>query len=162
MENYPANAITLEQAKAYCKWLSGLTGETYRLPNQNEVMDSYKPRSGENTLDYWAGYSVNPEDAQRLEEKIKELPGDAPLLREVGSFAAEGEEGEELIFDLGGNVAEWVVTADGSGKAEGGSADRPSDNKAGYHPTNSAYIGFRVTHIATAAKPAANADTAKP
>ena len=161
MENYPANAITLEQAKAYCKWLSDLTGETYRLPNQNEVMDSYKPRSGENTLDYWAGYSVNPEDAQKLEEKIKELPGDAPLLREAGSFAAEGEEGEELIFDLGGNVAEWVVAADGSGKAEGGSADRPSDNKAGYHPPDATYIGFRVVHMALP-KPAANADTAKP
>jgi dipeptidyl aminopeptidase/acylaminoacyl peptidase len=160
-ENYPANGVTFEQAQAYCKWLSEFSGETYRLPNENEVADLYKPRSGENTLDYWAGYSVNPEDAQKLEETIKELPGDAPLLREVGSFAAEGEEGEELIFDLGGNVAEWVVAAGGSGKAEGGSADRPWDNKAGYHPPDATYIGFRVVHMAPP-KPAANADTAKP
>jgi dienelactone hydrolase len=152
MENYPANGITFEQAQAYCKWLSEFSGETYRLPNETEATDLYKPRSGENTLDYWAGYSVNPEDAQKLEEKTKELPGDAPLVREVGSFAAEGEEGEELMFDLGGNVAEWVVTADGSGKAEGGSADRPSDNKAGYRAADAAYIGFRVVHVA--AKPA--------
>jgi hypothetical protein len=153
-ENYPANGVTFEQAQAYCKWLSEFSGETYRLPNENEVVDLYKPRGGENTLDYWAGYSVNPEDAQKLEETIKELPGDAPLLREVGSFAAEGEEGEELIFDLGGNVAEWVVGAGGSGKAEGGSADRPSDNKASYRAADAAYTGFRVVHIVPVPPPA--------
>ncbi|MFZ0087580.1 MAG: prolyl oligopeptidase family serine peptidase, partial [Candidatus Acidiferrales bacterium] len=153
-ENYPANALTLEQAQTYCKWLSELTGETYRLPRESEVADLYKPRSGENTLDYWAGYSPNPDDAQKLEEKIKELPGDAPLLREVGSFAAEGDEGEELVFDLGGNVAEWVVAANGAGKAAGGSADRPADNKAGYRAADAVYTGFRVVHIAPPPKPA--------
>jgi len=154
-ENYPANGITLEQAQAYCKWLSELTGETYRLPNESESAEFYKSRSGENTLDYWAGYALNPEDAQRLEAKIKELPGDAPLLREVGNFAAAGDEGEELVFDLGGNVAEWVIAADGSGKTLGGSADRPADAKAQYHAADPAYTGFRVVHIAPPPKPAA-------
>ena len=161
-ENYPANGIAFEQAQAYCKWLSELTGETYRLPKESETADLYKPRSGENTLDYWAGYSLNPDDAQKLEDKIKELPGDAPLLREVGSFAAEGDEGEELVFDLGGNVAEWVVATDGTGKTEGGSADRPSDNKTGYRAADAAYTGFRVVHIAPPAKPPASAEPAQP
>ncbi len=156
-ENYPANGITLEQAQAYCRWLSELTAETYRLPNESETGDLYKVRSGENTLDYWAGYALNPEDAQKLEAKIKELPGDAPLLREVGSFAAEGDEGEELVFDLGGNVAEWVVAADGSGKTLGGSADRPADSKAMYRAADPAYTGFRVVHIAPPPKPSAAA-----
>jgi dipeptidyl aminopeptidase/acylaminoacyl peptidase len=161
-ENYPANGITLEQAQAYCKWLTELTGETYRLPKESEVVDLYKPHSGENTLDYWAGYSLNPDDAQKLEDKIKELPGDAPLLHEVGTFAAEGDEGEELVFDLGGNVAEWVVAADGSGKAEGGSADRPSDDKSGYRPADAAYTGFRVVHILPPAPPTAAAPVPAP
>ena len=161
-ENYPANGITLEQAQGYCKWLSDLTGETYRLPKESEAADLYKPRSGENTLDYWAGYSPNPDDAQKLEEKIKELPGDAPLLREAGSFAAEGDEGEELVFDLGGNAAEWVVAADGTGKAAGGSADRPADNKAGYRAADAVYTGFRVAHIAPPPKPASDAEPAQP
>ena len=30
---------------------------------------------GENTLDYWAGYSPNPDDTIRLREKMKELRG---------------------------------------------------------------------------------------
>src|SRR6202050_5903248 len=33
-DNYPANGITFEQAEAYCKWLSDLTAETYRLPKE--------------------------------------------------------------------------------------------------------------------------------
>jgi formylglycine-generating enzyme required for sulfatase activity len=148
-ENYPANGISFEQAKAYCKWLSDLTGETYRLPNEDEVKDLYKPGSAENTLDYWAGYSLNPEDARKLEDQIKELPGDAPLLREVGSFAAEGGDDEEPVFDLGGNVAEWVIAADGSGKTLGGSADRPGDSRAPYAPADAAYTGFRVLHVGT-------------
>jgi dipeptidyl aminopeptidase/acylaminoacyl peptidase len=146
-DNYPANGVTFEQARAYCKWLSDLTAETYRLPNESEAKDLYKPRSGENTLDYWAGYTLNPEDARKLEEKVKELPGDAPLLKEVGSFTADGNDDEELIFDLGGNVAEWTVTADGSGKPQGGSADRPSDATTQYQPADPAYTGFRVIHL---------------
>jgi len=129
-ENYPANGITLEQAQAYCKWLNELTAETYRLPNESETVDWYKVRSGENTLDYWAGYTINPEDAQRLEDKIKQLAGDAPLLKEVGSFSGQADENEELIFDLGGNVAEWVIAADGSGKTLGGSAGHRVDSKS--------------------------------
>ena len=160
-ENYPANGITLEHAQAYCKWLSELTAETYRLPKESETADFYKVRGGENTLDYWAGYALNPEDTQKLEAKIKELPGDAPLLREVGSFAAEGDEGEELVFDLGGNVAEWVIAGDGSGKTLGGSADRPADGKAQYRAADSAYTGFRVVHIAPQPKPAAAAQPAQ-
>jgi dipeptidyl aminopeptidase/acylaminoacyl peptidase len=146
-ENYPANEITFEQAQAYCKWLSELTAETYRLPKENEAGTLYKDRPGENTLDYWAGYLLNPEDAQKLEEDIKKLPGDAPLLREVGSFAPAGEQGEEPLFDLGGNVAEWVIAANGSGKTLGGSADRPIDSKAQYQAAHPAYTGFRVLHI---------------
>lgn len=143
-ENYPANGISFEQAKAYCAWLSKQTGQTYRVPNESEVTTLYKDRPGENTLDYWAGYSLNPEDAEKLEDKIKVLPGNAPLLREAGTFSGQGEEGEELVFDLGGNVAEWVIAADGTGKTLGGSADRPADSKARYRAADAEYTGLRV------------------
>jgi formylglycine-generating enzyme required for sulfatase activity len=48
-----------------------------------------------------------------------------------------------LIFDLGGNVAEWVLTPDGKGKVIGGSADQPADARASHAP-NEEYVGFRV------------------
>jgi dipeptidyl aminopeptidase/acylaminoacyl peptidase len=152
-ENYPVNKVSFEQAKSYCSWLTKLTSETYRLPNESEVAPLYKDRTGENTLDYWAGYALNPEDAAKLGTEIKELPGDAPLLREVGSFPGQGEKDEELIFDLGGNVSEWIVDANGSPKTAGQSADRPSDARSQYRLADPPYTGFRVVHIAAPPAP---------
>ncbi len=154
-ENYPANEITLEQAKAYAEWLSKLTGQTWRVPNEKELAGKYEKKEGENTLDYWAGYATNPDDANRLREKIKELHGTAPLLKPAGSFPGQGQENEELIFDLGGNVAEWVLTAQGQGKTVGGSADCPADARSGCTPAPE-YVGFRV--VRGAAKPATTKD----
>jgi dipeptidyl aminopeptidase/acylaminoacyl peptidase len=140
-ENYPASGITLEQAKAYCSWLSKATGRTYRLGTVAELKELYdSSEEAENTLDYWAGYAVNPEDRLRLQEKIKELPGKAPLLKEVGSFKSAGAN--TPIFDLGGNVAEWVLDAKGGGTVLGGSADAPADDRT--RRAAAEYIGFRV------------------
>lgn len=141
--NYPANGVTFDQAKAYAEWLCKLTGQTWRVPNENEVSAMLNKKDGENTLDYWAGYAPNPDDTNRLRVELKELPGAAPLLKPVGSFPGQGQETEELIFDLGGNVAEWVVAADGKGKVMGGSADCPADPRSACTPA-AEYIGFRV------------------
>ncbi len=134
--------------------LNKRTGETWRLPYEDEVKSLYENRDNENTLDYWAGYAPNPEDAAKLREKAKELGRTAPLVKEVGSFAGKGKEDEEPIYDLGGNVAEWVLTRDGKGKVIGGSADCPADPKANCTPAPE-YVGFRV--VRGAAKPAAQA-----
>jgi dipeptidyl aminopeptidase/acylaminoacyl peptidase len=142
-ENYPASGISFDQAKAYCEWLSRLTGESYRLPGEIEAESLYGAAGGpENTLDYWAGYSINFDDAERLRRKLKELGGKAPLLKEVGSFKGAGQD--DLVFDLGGNVAEWVVQKDGTGRAMGGSADTPVDAKLRSRSPAPEYIGFRV------------------
>lgn len=148
-EDYPANDIPFEKAKAYCEWLSRTTGRTYRLPTVEELEPlASAAKSGENTLDYWAGYSVNPDDALRLKKTISELGAEpqAPLLQRVGSFHPGGNEDQELIFDLGGNVAEWAITKDGAGKPVGGSADTPSDPKISpdLRKPSPAYMGFRV------------------
>jgi len=150
-DNFPANGVSFEQAKAYAAWLAQLTGATCRLPNEDEVKEIYAAaREGENTLDHWAGYAPNPDDAARLAEKVAELPGAVPLLREVGQFRGHGKE--ELVFDLGGNVAEWVIGADGTGKLLGGSADRPADAKARPQDAAEAYRGLRVVRGAAKEK----------
>jgi dipeptidyl aminopeptidase/acylaminoacyl peptidase len=141
-ENYPANGITFEQAKKYCAWLSKLTGRAYRLPTEDEADKLYdSPEEQENTLDHWAGYAVNPEDASRLRSKLRELGEGAPLLKEVGSFRAAEAAG---VFDLGGNVAEWVMRKDGKGIVRGGSADAPADAKQKTNQAGPEYRGFRV------------------
>jgi dipeptidyl aminopeptidase/acylaminoacyl peptidase len=150
--NLPASGVSLGDAKAYVKWLSAWTGETWRLPNEDEVKDLYENREGENTLDHWAGYVPNPEDAARLRKRTQGLADLAPLLKEAGSFRGQGKNDEELVFDLGGNVAEWVLTADGKGKAIGGSADCPSDPKSDCTAAPE-YTGFRVIRGAPKDKP---------
>ncbi len=149
-ENYPANGVPFDQAKAYTEWLSKLTGQTWRLPTEKEAAGWYEKKDGENTLDYWAGYVPNPDDTKRLQQKVKELVGNAPLLKPAGSFPGQGQEDQELVFDLGGNVAEWAALPDGKGKGEGGSADCPSDPRSSCAAA-AEYIGFRV--VRGAAKP---------
>lgn len=143
-ENFPANEISFEKAKEYASWLSRETGETWRLPDEDEVASLYEGLSGENTLDYWAGYALNPDDARRLVDKVKELGGEAPLLKEAGSFPGAGKEDEPFVYDLGGNVAEWVIGKDGHGKKMGGSADRPADSRSLSPSAAMEYTGFRV------------------
>jgi dipeptidyl aminopeptidase/acylaminoacyl peptidase len=142
-ENFPANNISFEKAKSYCDWLSKLTGRAYRLATESEAESLYgAPAAVENNLDYWAGYAPNPEDAARLRQKIGELGGHAPLLKEVGSFKGVGSD--ELVFDLGGNVSEWIVAKDGTGHLFGASADTTADAKlAGRYPA-AEYVGFRI------------------
>ncbi len=154
-KNLPESNVSLEDAKAYAAWLSQETKQTWRIAYEDEVKDLYDHRENENTLDYWAGYALNPEDAAQLREKAKELKRIAPLLKEVGSFHGQGKEDEEPIFDLGGNVAEWVLTRDGKGKVMGGSADCPADPRSNCRPAPE-YIGFRVV------RGAAKAEATKP
>jgi formylglycine-generating enzyme required for sulfatase activity len=157
-EKYPASGVTLDQAKAYVAWLSKTTGQTWRIPNESEVSAMYEKKDGENTLDYWAGYAPNPEDIARLRQKTKELGNSAPLLKEVGGFRSQGKDDEEPIYDLGGNVAEWVLTRDGNGKVIGGSADCPADPKSNCTPAQE-YTGFRV--VRGAPKPAPSSSPAQ-
>jgi dipeptidyl aminopeptidase/acylaminoacyl peptidase len=143
-ENYPANGVSFEQAKAYAAWLPKLgNNPPFRIAYEDEVKSLYENRAGENVLDFWAGYAPNPEDTASLRKSADTLPNPGGLLKEAGSFPGAGEEGEERVYDLGGNVAEWVMTRDGKGKAIGGSADCPADAKSGCEPQPE-YIGFRV------------------
>jgi hypothetical protein len=49
-----------------------------------------------------------------------------------------------MVFDLGGNVAEWVEGKGGKGVLRGGSADQPADAKAAAVGAAPEYRGFRV------------------
>ena len=140
-ENYPANGISFEQAKAYCAWLAKTTGQPFRLGTVAELEPIYNSiENQENTLDFWAGYAPQPQGSRKLETVIKSLGGKAALLKEVGSFrSADPQIG---VFDLGGNVAEWADN-DGQGKVPGGGADVAAGERQQPSPA-AEYIGFRV------------------
>lgn len=141
-DNYPANGVTFDQAQSYCRWLSTKTGDSYHLPGPDEASVLYSGnRSSANTLDYWAGYSPNLDDREQLQKAISGLPGSAPLLRPVGEFRGQG--GDEPVFDLAGNVAEWTLDKDGKPELKGGSADLPIKAKEDL-TASGPYRGFRV------------------
>src|SRR5258708_14319387 len=62
-QNQPIHGIILEDAQAYIACLSKATGQTWRIPYEDEVKSLYEHRDGENTLDYWAGYAPTPTNA---------------------------------------------------------------------------------------------------
>jgi formylglycine-generating enzyme required for sulfatase activity len=152
-----------ERARSYADWLSQVTGRRFRLPTEEEAKrlaeaakrsapeatrdaghggESKCPEGG-NTLDRWAGYTPNPEDAAALRRALEEAlgKGGAPLLLPVGSCPGAGDD---PAFDLDGNAAEWAVTADGSGTPIGPSADRSTDPRGDATPRAPEYIGFRI------------------
>ncbi len=94
--NQPAVTMTQFAAKQYTKWISGISGQQYRLPTEAEW--EYAARAGSTTsysfaadesLDDYAWYADNADD--ELQAVGTKLPN------------AWG------LHDMHGNVAEWVI-----------------------------------------------------
>ncbi len=138
--NLPASGITFREAVAYCRWLSEKTGEKYELPTEKEFekLLSLGKKSG-NTLDFWAGYSPNPQEAESIRQYAEKNLGFESLIKPVGSFyPIQG------MYDLRGNLAEWVLSEKGQGKVMGLSCWHTSDERAAYSPPPPMLVGFRV------------------
>ena len=147
-DNYPVNEISLPLAQAYCIWLSEKTGQTYRLPTEDE-MDKLLTAvasnlSHENNLGYWLGYDPTPDEMKMISEKIEELDKSRLLIEPVGSFRPAGPTNGARVYDLGGNVSEWVTGKNGQGIIMGLSAVSLHDKRAEYSRPPLVYVGFRV------------------
>ena len=107
MDNYPVTTSKIE-AENYVKWLSELTGVTYRLPNTKEAKSlhkqAHKAAEKENTLNYWAGYTITLDIVEQFKTKLNEV--NTHLCKKVGKFESI-KVGKANIYDLGGNVAEY-------------------------------------------------------
>lgn len=141
-ESLPATGISIERARDYVRWLADRTGRPFRLPTAAEAERIAKSAGrGGNTLDRWAGYEPNPEDAARLFRLAEDTGRTGVLLLPVGSVPGTGAP---VVFDLDGNAAEWSEGKDGTGIAAGASADRPSEDlEPGVSPSPG-YVGLRV------------------
>ncbi|MFZ5880090.1 MAG: SUMF1/EgtB/PvdO family nonheme iron enzyme, partial [Chloroflexota bacterium] len=105
----PVVGITWFEAKAYCAWLSEVTGKSYRLPTEVEweaaarggsPLLSGEGRGGEVRKYPW-GDDWNQEKANSIEGRVlKPSP--------VGAYAAAGAPGPFGAEDQAGNVYDWT------------------------------------------------------
>jgi dipeptidyl aminopeptidase/acylaminoacyl peptidase len=106
--NHPITGLSESDIQGYLNWLSEKTGATYRLPNKKEAMKLHKlgrkNAKGQNNLRYWAGYELTATDAAMLTSTLESIQS---LIKPVGSHAAIKLKDKSMLFDLGGNVAEY-------------------------------------------------------
>jgi len=161
----PVVGITWFEAKAYCVWLSEVTGKEYRLPTEVEWEAAARglpsPSQGEGL-----GVRVYPWGNDWDKEKANSLEGRVMKPSPVGAYTAAGAVSSFGAEDQAGNVYDWtsslylpypydtekseVSEADGERTVRGGSwyfnlRLVRCANRLGYVPDSfSNNIGFRL------------------
>ena len=105
---YPAISVAHPAAQAFASWLSTKTGKKYRLPTEAEW--THAAQLSAKGIDRTDAYSWHDGNAESRTHPVGARKPDA-----LG------------LFDLFGNVAEWVTASDGSFVARGGSFRDPAN-----------------------------------
>ena len=125
-DQHPVTCVSWLDARAYADWLSKKTGHKYRLPLEKEW--EYAARAGSQSPFHWAVAAAgmcsyaNVADAALLQKQprwsAEKCKDGYPYTAPVGSFIPNAWG----LFDMHGNVMEWVqdcwgpqISADGSG-----------------------------------------------
>lgn len=103
---YPVISVTRSAAEAFCAWLSAKTGKTYRLPTDAEWARAASVAAGSGVM------SHDRRDALAWHRGNASARTHLVAARKADALG---------LFDLFGNAAEWVMTADGALVTRGGS-----------------------------------------
>lgn len=119
----PVTCVTWEDAKAYADWLSQITGTTYRLPSESEW--EFVARAGTQTKYSWgdtASHSKANYGAETCCGPSTEGRDQWAHTAPVGSFDANAFG----LYDIHGNVLEWVEDCWVEGYARAPADNRPT------------------------------------
>lgn len=111
--DHPAVCISRDDAEDYADWLSGETGEIYRLPTTEEW--EYAARAGAGTAYFWGNEAsvacahANGGDADLVAETsqdwiVLDCSDANPFTAKTASFAPNSAG----LYDMAGNAWEWV------------------------------------------------------
>jgi formylglycine-generating enzyme required for sulfatase activity len=120
--NLPAVQVSWQDATAYATWLSAKTGETWRLPTDEEWVFAAGSRFHDDALSVAASRDPSVRWLARYEKESEQDALDQRP-RPTGAFGAN----EYGLLDLSGNVWEWTNTCfirqslDAKGKSAGAS-----------------------------------------
>ena len=113
-DNLPVLHVSWNDATAYVQWLANRTGHSYRLPSEAEF--EYAIRAGSRSAYWWgegrpredvenlAGSGDQSESGRRFSNAFKGHEDDYFGPAPVGSFSPNSWG----IYDLAGNVSEWI------------------------------------------------------
>ncbi len=121
-DGYATISVTNKSAKAFCEWLSLKTGKKYRLPTEAEWEHACRTGLGGEVAGAVGGSQPIP--AATLDEQAwhKANADNTPHPIATKKPNALG------LFDMLGNVAEWVQGTDATPVLKGGSfKDKPED-----------------------------------
>lgn len=127
----PATGVSFRDAMAYAKWLSDRTGETWRLPTDEEWAFAAAERFADDTLGVEDGNNPAARWLARYRSEAESAKGRDPEPKPHGHFGANSKG----VYDLAGNVWEWTSTC----------YRRASVNKQGNVDNSTDNCGVRVT-----------------
>ncbi|NJM42509.1 MAG: formylglycine-generating enzyme family protein, partial [Anaerolineae bacterium] len=105
--NHPAVDVSWDDANAFCKWASQVTGNALRLPSEQEWE---KAARGTDGREYPWGNEAPDNTRCNFNKSWDSNNYDAnyPKFTQVGSFSPEGDSPYKLQ-DMAGNVWEWCA-----------------------------------------------------
>jgi len=131
-DQHPVTCVSRDDTMAYLTWLTTATGQVYRLPTEAEWVHAAGPSALNRPSETLCAHgNVNDLTAKNKVAKVAEHCDDGFLhTSPVANFSAN----EFGLFDMVGNVWEWVADCH-----NGGYADLPTDGTSQTDETCEAY-----------------------